>query len=153
MTALDKLIARLVAVFGEPKTPRPEMFLDEFRRAVDGYAPEVYPAAANEIIATSTFWPKPAEVRKIADRIATARFRPAPLPPADDLPPPSPESVARARALVAEATKAIAAGSPPTIAPKPWRDTSRPAFEAMQRNSPNRALHIKPIVLKRGGAA
>lgn len=55
---------------------------------------------------------------------------------------PDPESVQRVRALVADLKGKLAMGGKPAVEPEQLPDVSRPAFEKMQRESPNRALHM-----------
>ena len=62
MSIADEIIGRFNAVFGEPKTTDPELFLAEFARCMDGYDPEALRKAADRVIASNVYWPKPAEL-------------------------------------------------------------------------------------------
>lgn len=143
-----KLIARLTAVFGEPRSDEPESFVAEFERAIHGYDAEVLAKVGDEIIATTVpndrgwvIWPLPGVVRKIADRLSAAKFKPK-YQPTEDRPPITQEQSARAEELMTEFRKAVERlNVTPTNDAKPWREASKPAFDRMQRESPNRKLH------------
>lgn len=147
MSPIDRLMSRLHAVFGEPRTPDPDTFLHEFARAIGGWSDDVLAKAGDEIIRTCTFWPKPAEVNEAAQRIVSATYKPTPYPAGPELPPPTPEEAERARKLVEEAAQVIIKRGKEAmgIEDKPMRDVSRPAFESMQRNSPNEGLHRRKL--------
>lgn len=141
MSAALRLIGRLTAVFGEPRSSNRDLFLAEFERAIAGYADDVLDRAGSEVIANSTFWPKPAEIREAARRIAAAMSA-ARLPRNEPEPePPTPESVARCKALVAELKRSVSERAvPPPATPRPFV-VSRDAFRAMQIWSENDHLH------------
>ena len=61
---------------------------------------------------------------------------------------PDQSSVARVRALVEKARANISVVKSPESKAE-WRDVSRPAFEEMQRNSPNQGLHVDHSALTR----
>lgn len=69
MTPVDKMIARFMAVYGEPRTTDPEMFLAEYRKALTPYSAEILEAATDRLILSSAFWPKPAEAIAEAQRV------------------------------------------------------------------------------------
>lgn len=70
MSPQDRAIARLTGTFGEPRTPDPEIFLEEFAKAISGWSLKVLDKACDEVIRTSTFWPKPAEIIEKCKAIA-----------------------------------------------------------------------------------
>lgn len=148
MSISDEIINRFNAVFGEPRTPDPDTFLTEFARCMDGYDENALRKAADRLIATSTFWPKPAELLAEANRILAdkRKFQP-PENETFRIAPKTPEQLAMANELVANFKKFMAENV--TISEKPdtttnWKRGQRPGFEAMQRNSPNPGLHITP---------
>lgn len=143
----ERLIARMMAVYGEPKTEDPLLFIDEVQRAIEGYPPAVIDEVGNEIIRKSKFWPRPAEVVEKADAICAKihanTFKPTPV---EDLPPPTEEQRQRAKRILALALNAMKITGAREEA-KPLPDVSRDAFEAMIRHSPNRALYADPRAL------
>lgn len=70
MSPEDRLIARLLGVYGEPKTPDPEMFIAEFGKAIEGWSIRVLDKVGDQLIRDCQFWPKPAEVIEKAKAIA-----------------------------------------------------------------------------------
>lgn len=146
----QRIVSRLLTMFGEPKTDDPIAYMNEFERAVAGYSAEVLERAGNETIKRSKFWPRPSEIVERADRIAAEiaaeqrRRNPPPVEP--ELPPPTPEQVARAKAIVAAAKAAMTAEQDK---PRQLPRVNREAFEAMQRTSPNRHLHVDHAALAR----
>lgn len=139
---IDQAIGRLTATFGEPQTPNPDGFVREFRRAMEGCEAALLTAAVDRWIRRGKFWPRPGELIAEMDRIAAARPR-TPEPPPPEPPPPTPEQRARMQAVVREAVAALTAArlARPSPPPVPWERGQREQFEAMQRASPNRALH------------
>lgn len=144
MNAEDKMIQRLLSVFGEPKTPNPELFLEEFAKAIKGWDARVLEEAGDRVIRSSTFWPKPAELIEEATAIAAAMYAPKATPLDDtNWPEPSPEAKARVDALLRETLPKLKAGGKVFTDPKPLPDVSRQSFETTQRESPNTSLHAK----------
>lgn len=150
MTPQQKLIARLCAVFGEPRSEDVDVFVKELERSLKPFAADVLQQTCDEVIDSSQFWPRPYEIRCIATRIGTdkakAKIKAATVP-VDIPPPPTAEQRQRADAMVKEMRKAIAVCDV-TEDIKPQPDMTRPGFEAMQRKSRNTWLHQK-----RGGDA
>lgn len=110
MSYAETAIARLSAVFGEPRTENPELFVAEFSRAIARTDSQLLDRAIDDVIANCTFWPKPAEVLAMVAKEAAAREaaeKRMAYTPAPDLPPPSPESAARVRALVEQAKASL----------------------------------------------
>lgn len=147
---VNDMIQRFMAQWGEPKTPHIEIFLGEYERALRGTDPDMLIAATDACIDTETYWPRVAIVRRHIDiacarREAAERYKAPEHQPIPDGPPPSPEMRARVAALLAKGKAALQAMDDPVEAkPNYWRDVTKPAFEEMQRNSPNAKLHRNP---------
>jgi len=147
MNPVDVAVSRLTAVYGEPKTPDPELFVDEFRKALKGTDPHLLAKALDNWIKSDTaFWPRPgeilAEVRKCAaDAYTERRYHVA-----SERPPPSPEAAARVRALVDDAKRAMTATDLDRDhghREVDWEKGQRDGFEQMQSESPN-SFHRVP---------
>ena len=131
-------IARLMAVYGEPRTTNVDLFLAEYHRVLAGYDAAVLAKAVAAWIDSDTpYWPRPGELRTMASRVAVEidrKRRPAEQQPIVERPPMTPEQRARHEALMAEVRTAMAAirvelGSGEDQAPKlDWKRTQRPAF-------------------------
>lgn len=137
------LIQRLVAMFGEPRTEAPAMYLKEFEKALSGYDARVLELAGDRVIRESVFWPKPAEVVAIARVIAAdlqAKQRKPEHRPIETNNA-SPEERARVKDLVRLALMGMRAKELPEIDRSVVPCLNRDEFEAMQRNSPNKGLH------------
>ncbi len=52
MKPIEKTVARLLSVFGDPKTPDPALFIEEFSKAMKGVDPLVLREAVRERIAS-----------------------------------------------------------------------------------------------------
>lgn len=132
-----RLIERLMNVFGEPKAENPAAYVEEFGKAVKGYSEEILERAGDEVIKSSTFWPRPAEIvqkaESIAAQIASANRKPAVR---EEWPEPTDDQRRRATELVERAKQAMASKALPVEAVE-LPSVDREAFEAMQRNSPN----------------
>lgn len=143
MSPEDRVVARLFAVFGEPKTTNPALFLEEFAKAIKSYSAEVLERATDEVIRDCTFWPKPKEIVDRATAIATSiarRNKPAAKP--EPLPPPlTPEQKAEADRIMAEFYANIKAKEITEQGAVNWHRGQRPQFEQMQAESPNTHLH------------
>ena len=61
---IDDVIARFLAVWGEPKSDHAEQFIAEYRRSLAGTSPEVLKAAADAVIDNEDYWPRPAAFRR-----------------------------------------------------------------------------------------
>lgn len=155
MNPIDIAIARLTAVYGEPKTPDPELFVVEFRKALAGTDAVLLEKALDRWVRSdNAFWPRPgellAEIKRVAlDPLTRHHRRPAEHQPIETRQR-SPEEVARVRALVADAVRAMAAGKiDPEDKPQPdWARGQRDGFHAMQENSPSglhRVASLTPV--------
>ena len=143
----DEMIDRLLTIFGEPKTDNVEMFIAEYRRSMKGYIPAVLEATCQRAIDEHTFWPRPAELRAIANteavRITGSRRAAEHQPFANvDFTPPDEEARARVNALVAETVDFLKRNGQVTgeRGKVDWENGKRPAFEFMQATSSN-AFH------------
>jgi len=140
---IDDVIARFLAVWGEPKTEYGDLFIAEYRRSLANTSGDVLAAAASAAIDGEDYWPRPATLRRYVNAAATrlqAMRRPAEHAPIDPTPP-SPEEIARAKDLFAKLKRDLAA-MPDAFAPlPPPPQTDRHTFEAMQVASTNHHLH------------
>lgn len=146
MTPEQKLISRLLAMFGEPKSLDPDQFVKDFAKAIEGYSPELLEAAGDAVIRKCTFWPKPAEVIAEAVRIGglkSGMFKP--FTAAEDPPPLTDEQKARVRAIKQLAIEACNRVQDPPLALPPPPKVDRDTFEAMRAGSAN-PIHRKNIV-------
>ena len=139
----DEIINRLMAVFGEPKSSNPELFLAEFARAMDGYDPDALRKAADNLINNAKYWPRPAELLDEARRVLGERQKhrpPETFAPRQD---PTPEEIAGVKAMLVDFHKFMAANV--TVSERPddtnWKRGQRDQFEAMQKASPNQGMH------------
>jgi hypothetical protein len=156
MTPEHMATHRLMTIFGEPKTPDPALFLAEFVKAIKGYSPAVLDEAVNRIIKANVFWPKPAEVREIAESILdrTGTSHAEYLRQLDEREAkwkkPSDDERARTKALFDNLKLTLSGvdGKPVDFNELAIR-SQRPGFEAMQRNSKNPHLHTLTPTSKR----
>lgn len=145
----ERVISRFIAIYGEPKTDNPILFIDEVSKTLECYAPAVVEQVGTDVIRSSKFWPRPADIVERADaicrKIDANKFVPD---PEKDLPPPTAEERARARKIM---ELAMAAMKVTGTREEPVKNNpmQRPAFEAMQRNSRNTHLHVDHRALTR----
>lgn len=59
------LIARFLAIYGEPRTENTELFLREYENAISGWDERTLKSAGDRLIAEAKFWPRPAEVNDL----------------------------------------------------------------------------------------
>ena len=135
MSPADKLVQRLINLFGAPECADPAGYIEEIRASMKGYADDVLTEAGNRIRDTSHYFPRPVVIREHIAQIIADRNVGKPknlLAQEPELPPPSPEEVERARQLVAEASaKMLKRGKEAMGIPdEPLPDVSRAAFEA-----------------------
>jgi len=144
MSPADEIIERFLAMFGEPKTTNPALFLEEYRKALTGYDGDLLHRATDRVMKTATFWPKPAEVLAVVTEIAADRYRHLPAEHTHgDLPKRTPEEIQRAQEMVDGMKRIFAARQVDNpVADVDWINGQRPGFEEMQRNSPNKGLHM-----------
>lgn len=143
----DEFIQRLAITFGPPDTADEDLFLQNYVDVIGAAQPRVLDVAFSIIRDEHEFkaWPMPAVVRKA---IASAALRVNGPPRAPEQPHinpranPSPAARQRVQELVSNLVQAI--GDDAQKGPKKIPGVTRPEFEAMQRNSPNKYLHIEP---------
>lgn len=147
MSPAEEAIERLIAVFGEPKTPSPERFLDEYRKALTGLEARILDGAVDRIIKRSTFWPKPAEIIEEANTIAAAVYRHQSTNwdavEADRKRGWSPDDLAKHNEFMDQWRRIMSSNvtAKDDADTKEFAKVQREPFEEMQRNSPNRGLH------------
>ncbi len=151
----QEFIARLVTMFGEPKTDDVGVFLDEYARVLSGFEPHILAEAIKRVIDNETFWPRPAELRKhalaVAERLQADKRRQSfindKIAQRRTL---SDEERARHDVLMASFHEFMRDHATGSFEERTrLADTTRPAFERMQRTSPNRGLHTLTEVSKR----
>ena len=161
MSPAEEIIERLLAVFGEPNTANTERFIEEYRRALTGIAGEVLSKACDRVIRDSTFWPKPAEIIQEASHVAAQMYSARPTDwdsveaerrkgwsLADLNQYRTAESIAYRNELVAQMKRNISAMKveDDEVDDIDWKRGQRDGFLEMQRNSPNKALHMRKVV-------
>lgn len=145
----DEFINRMLVLYGAPDTADTDIFFNEYRAAIGKTEPRVLAVAASIIRDEHEYknWPVPAMVRKAIASASVRVHGPAKHEDKNWQNPranPSPESRQRVQSLVSEALQSMG-GEGGGAKPKyPFVQVQRPAFEAMQRNSPNQDLHINP---------
>lgn len=142
LNAAQTAVARLAAVYGEPKTPNPDMFADEFVRALTGYDARLLEAAVDRVVRESTFWPKPAEVIAAARSVAAALYasKPAEHKPIEPRIERTPEAKAEVDRLIDEfrrdvAARALDGNDRERERATDWSRGNRDGFAAMQSES------------------
>lgn len=144
-------IRRLTNIFGEPQCEDPAAYVAELREAFSDTPAPLLGKAVSMAIQRCKFFPRPAEINGFINAIAadeaTQARRTAPPTVEPDLPRPTPEQKARARALMDGLRKMIADKklSERTTAPPKFPDVTRETFRAMQAASPNHGLHRKTL--------
>lgn len=150
MSAVETLLRRFATVFGPPNTPEPAAFVAEYRRALSFYdnRPDVLDRVASDLIdgQEMPFWPAVGKVRKHAEKIAgvlysqqhASRRREEDQEVKEPTGPfrVSDEKREELNRLVQDAVRKMRGGEVMTKSFE-LRDVSRPAFERMQRESPN----------------
>ena len=150
-TPADEIIERFLAMFGEPRTVNAGLFLEEYRKALTGYDGDLLHRAADRVMKTATFWPKPAEVLAVVTEIAAERYRHRPAEHVHgDLPRRSPEELKAAQDMVDGLKRIFAERSiEQPLVEIDWGRSFEDSFVNMQRKSPNRHLHGLSDISKR----
>lgn len=150
--AVERLIMRLFGSFGEPRTPMPAELISELRRIASRYSPEVIEMAGTALVESSTFWPRPSELRTALDKAAfdlgePERAREAERRAREQA---AAEAEAKRRAVAPERmaqlmaefrSKMAAVVQQETPRAKRWDRVDREAFRDVQAASPNISLH------------
>ena len=106
MSAIEQMISRFTAVWGDPPSAHRGMYLAEIRRSMLTYPDRVISKAADIAIDTRVAWPRPAELRAIALRAAvTVRQRVPEMAPL--IKTRTPEELARAEQIMADFRRAM----------------------------------------------
>ena len=151
--SVETFINRLLVLFGPPETMDDDAFIDELRDMFGRRSDRVLKDAGDKLRSEHTRrgWPTIGEINEAVraaaayeDLIKRHQARPEQIV---GPPPPTPEECARVQAMVDELKRAAAAWRLPPADDAPLRDVSRPAFEEMQRNSPNKDIHRRPATL------
>ncbi len=140
---IDEMIARFLAVFGEPRSDHAEMFLAEYHRSLAGTSPAVLEAATSAVIDSEDYWPRPATLKRYVSAAAArlqANRRPAEHAPIDPTPP-SPEARARVAGMLGALKRHMAAIPDAFKPPAPPPAADRVTFAEMREKSPNDYLH------------
>lgn len=154
MSGADKLVQRLVNLFGAPECPDPAGYVEEIRDSCQGYADDILAEVGNRLRDTCHYFPRPALIHEHIAAVIASRNIGKPknlLPQEPELPPVSPEEAERARKLVEEASAIMLKRGREAMGIKdePPPDVSREAFEAARKASPNLHLHAKLSVRSR----
>lgn len=156
---ITALLHRMSVIYGQPETPDPRAFIREYESLLKKYSGEIIRAAGDYIRDNHTrrSWPTPGEIR-------AALLAVAPPPEAIDWDAaeakrkegwkfsdlgngaPGPEAKARVQAMVDEFKRNLAANrvdeEMDSYEPD-WKRGQRDGFLEMQRNSPNKRMHMR----------
>jgi hypothetical protein len=80
MSPSDSFVARMIDVFAAPQTENPKAYVDEMRKAIAGWDQATLDKAADRLVKTAKFFPRPAEVIEVCEAIAASRVVPDPRP-------------------------------------------------------------------------
>lgn len=141
---VDEFIRRLMVLYGTPDSPDDAAFLEEYREMLNGTGEHLLKPAGDIIRDTHSRrgWPTPAEVKTVVSKAAalaaprkyeTKRDDESDAPSNGRRRMPDEEREALMRAFRAS----MAEFELKNIVKRERPDVTRPAFEAMQRNSPN----------------
>lgn len=156
LTPAQAAVARLHAVFGEPKTTDVDTFLAEYERALTGIEARVLTTAVDRLMKHAKFWPRPSEILEETSRVAAVLYQHRPVIDWDAV-----EIERRSGWTLSDITrraspqwqadharlmenfrefmgKVEGEESPPDV---DWKGGQRDEFERMQRESPNQGLH------------
>lgn len=147
------LVKRLIVIYGEPESIDPKAYLEEIENLTNGYGTDTLTEAANDLLSTHRFktWPTPAQCVQAchlaAERQATRKppkqYKfPSKRGPYDPVTVENWRKAQEWRNSLPDNHPLVRQGNAFQAAIKP---IMRDVFEAMQRNSPNRALHAKPL--------
>ena len=77
MSPAEEMIRRFGAVFGEPRTDDPELFLREYAQAVSGWDAAILKRVGDRLVRQAKYWPRPAEVCELAEALVADMPRPS----------------------------------------------------------------------------
>lgn len=146
MSAIETAISRLLTVFGNPKTGDPDLYIEEFAKALKGTDPMVLEKAVDRWIKRDTpFWPRPGELLAEVERVASdlyndkrrAEHKPFAPQTVDEA------AIARVRAMVSKAIEAMQAEGHVVgkASETQWERGREREFRAMQERSRSPHLH------------
>lgn len=122
MSAVELMISRFLAVWGEPPSLHRGMYLAEIRRSLSIYPDAVLIKTADIAIDTRVAWPRPAELRAIALKAAAMVSRRVPeMQPVKSR---TPEERARVEQIMAEFRRAMMDKDAPCPSPSPRPPTT-----------------------------
>ena len=140
-TPAEEVVARLSAVYGDPKTPDPAMFVDEYIKALTGFDGRVLHRAADRVIKSSMFWPRPAELIAEAEHVASEFYKHRPVDgdalDAERRKGWGPKDLEAHAEFMAEWRRVIEANVVVEIDDVSWDTGQKPEFQKMQRDSRN----------------
>lgn len=148
MSTPEQFVERLMSHFSKRHADEKaeQIWFDDIVKTLKGYDPRVLDVAADLLIEerTEIRFPLPAEIRQFCSAASKQIYgaTPEPRDKYADLPPPTDEERARVQQIVEDAKRAIMSKALPAEPKAPFPDVSRPAFEKMQRESPNPGLHM-----------
>ena len=142
----EEVVARLNAVYGDPKTPDPGMFVAEYIKALTGFDGRVLHKAADRVIKTAMFWPRPAEIISEAEHVASELYRHRPVDgdalDAERRKGWGPKDLEAHAEFMAEWRRVIEANVVVEIDDECWDTGQKPEFQKMQHASRN-VVHRK----------
>lgn len=149
MTPIQKTVARLLSVFGEPKTADPALYIEEFSKALKGTDPMVLEKAVDRWMKRDTpFWPRPGELLAEVERVAAdlyndkrrAEHKPFAMREVDEA------VIARVKTMVEKAVGAMQGDGHVVgkASETQWERGREREFRAMQECSRNSHLHTRP---------
>lgn len=146
---MNVLVKRLFVIYGQPDSHDPKAYIEEVTKLTDKYSNAVLSDAADVVISTHRYktWPTPAQcvsackqvIEEQADKVPNGRqyHFPSKRGPYDPVTVATWERATAWRASLPDTHPLVRQSM--TVAK--WLDTSKPAFERMQRESPNQGLH------------
>lgn len=72
----DQFIAHMSAMIAPPATTDDDLFIQGYRKAIQGWRGDILAEAANRLVKTSKWFPKAAEVIEVCESIAASRVVP-----------------------------------------------------------------------------
>ena len=145
-TPAEEVVARLSAVYGDPKTTDAVMFVDEYVKALTGFDGRVLHRAADRVIKSSMFWPRPAEIIAEAEHVASELYRHRPVDgdalDAERRKGWGPKDLEAHAEFMAEWKRVLAANVVDQKDDVDWEAGQKPAFTEMQHASRN-SVHRK----------
>ncbi len=140
------VLDRFQKLYGDPKRSDMEAFFEEYEIALMGWNEDVLRRAVDIVVREHEYpsWPMPGAVHKACERVAPTRQVTPNYPDpervhlTDQQHAAMDEAYAKTRAVLQKTADGLELGK------RPLPDTSRPAFEKMQRESKNPTLHMTP---------